>query len=124
MRAVTPGMLRACHAGPGCRSVSAGSVGRCPAAASASGMGTAGQDPAWHAALTSRPGARGCGACGGVVSGGGDSGPMKNFKVTWTGRDGKPRVSAVGYDKATAEERKTRLVAEKYDDVEVVEAKP
>lgn len=49
---------------------------------------------------------------------------MENFKVTWTGRDGKPRVSAVGYDKATAEERKERLVAEEYDDVEVVEAKP
>lgn len=49
---------------------------------------------------------------------------MENFRVTWTGRDGKPRVSAVGYDKATAEQRKERLVAEEYADVEVVEAKP
>lgn len=60
----------------------------------------------------------------GVVSAYGDSGRMENFKVTWTGRDGKPRVSAVGYDKATAEQRKERLNAEEYDDVEVVEAKP
>lgn len=87
-------------------------------------MGTAGQNPAWHAALTSGPGREGAGPAGVLSVPAAIVARMKNFKVTWTGRDGKPRVSAGGYDRATAEERRERLVAEEYDGVEVVEAKP
>lgn len=49
---------------------------------------------------------------------------MTNYGLTWTDPDGTPRAASVSYDKASAEDRKKRLVAAKCKDIEIVETKP
>ncbi|MFG2452761.1 hypothetical protein ACGFSG_25590 [Streptomyces sp. NPDC048512] len=38
---------------------------------------------------------------------------MTSYAIRWTDPDGVPRAAGVSYDKASAEDRKTRLTAEK-----------
>ncbi|MFI1414974.1 hypothetical protein ACH4Y0_34345 [Streptomyces sp. NPDC020707] len=49
---------------------------------------------------------------------------MKNFGLTWTDPAGKAWASGVSYDKASAENRQARLVAERCKDVEIIETEP
>ncbi|MEU1134964.1 hypothetical protein ABZ383_34765 [Streptomyces sp. NPDC005900] len=49
---------------------------------------------------------------------------MKNYVLTWTDIHGVKRGCAVSYDKASAEHREERLVAEGCTDVTVAQAKP
>ncbi|WP_179165541.1 hypothetical protein [Streptomyces sp. M41(2017)] len=49
---------------------------------------------------------------------------MASYGIRWTDRDGVPRVAGVSYDKASAEDRKTRLTAEKCTGIEIVPVKP
>lgn len=49
---------------------------------------------------------------------------MKNFGLTWTDSDGRPRASAASYDKGSAEDRKERLEDDGATDVRIVETKP
>jgi len=49
---------------------------------------------------------------------------MKNYGIRWTDPDGTAQASGVSYDKASAEDRKKRLVAAKCEDIEIVEVKP
>jgi hypothetical protein len=44
--------------------------------------------------------------------------------IRWTDPDGTPQAAGVSYDKASAEDRKKRLVAAKCEDIEIVEVKP
>ncbi|MFF0736928.1 hypothetical protein ACFYVK_35605 [Streptomyces chartreusis] len=49
---------------------------------------------------------------------------MQNYALTWTTSDGTPRASAVAYNKASAEQRKTELKGAGATSVEVVLVRP
>ncbi|MFG2452851.1 hypothetical protein ACGFSG_26070 [Streptomyces sp. NPDC048512] len=49
---------------------------------------------------------------------------MTSYGIRWTGPGGVPRAAGVSYDKASAEDRKMRLTAEKCRDIEIVPVKP
>lgn len=49
---------------------------------------------------------------------------MKSFALTWTDTDGTPQASAVSYDQASAEHRKTELEKAGATNVESVPVKP
>lgn len=49
---------------------------------------------------------------------------MTSYGIRWTDSDGVPRAAGVAYDQASAEDRKTRLTAEKCLDIEIVPVKP
>ncbi|MFM9373222.1 hypothetical protein [Streptomyces sp. Da 82-17] len=49
---------------------------------------------------------------------------MTNWMLTWTGPDGKRRLSAVSYDKPSAEHRRRRLEDEGCTDIDIIETKP
>ncbi|MFD6534904.1 hypothetical protein [Streptomyces goshikiensis] len=50
---------------------------------------------------------------------------MENYRVTWVrARDGRAMVSAVSYDRPSAEHRKADLEAEGATDIEIVKVKP
>ncbi|MEU0785713.1 hypothetical protein ABZ341_29525 [Streptomyces sp. NPDC006173] len=49
---------------------------------------------------------------------------MKNSGIRWTNADGTPEAAGISYDRASADDRKKRLIAEKCKDVEIVEVKP
>ncbi|MFE2700985.1 hypothetical protein ACFXI6_12225 [Streptomyces mirabilis] len=49
---------------------------------------------------------------------------ITNYGLTWIAPDGTARADVVSYDKASAEQRKSRLEAAGCTAVEVVETKP
>ncbi|MFG3168558.1 hypothetical protein [Streptomyces sp. NPDC048200] len=49
---------------------------------------------------------------------------MTSYGIRWTDPDGVPRAAGVSYDKASAEDRKTRLTAEKCTGIETVPVRP
>jgi hypothetical protein len=49
---------------------------------------------------------------------------MQNYALTWTDTDGRPRASAVAYDKISAERRKAALEESGATDVEIVPVRP
>jgi hypothetical protein len=49
---------------------------------------------------------------------------MQNYGLTWTDTDGRPRASAVAYDKPSAEKRRKELEDAGCTSVEIVEVKP
>jgi hypothetical protein len=49
---------------------------------------------------------------------------MQNYGLTWTDTDGRPRASAVAYDKPSADERRTELEDAGCTDVEIVPVQP
>lgn len=49
---------------------------------------------------------------------------MRNWVLTWTDPEGRPRRSAVGYDEASAAARKAQLEAQGCTDVVVEETAP
>jgi hypothetical protein len=49
---------------------------------------------------------------------------MQNFALLWTDPDGRPRASAVAYDKTSADERRAELEDAGCTDIEIVSVKP
>jgi hypothetical protein len=49
---------------------------------------------------------------------------MQNYALTWTDPDGRPRASAVAYDKPSADEQRDELQAAGCTDIEIVPVKP
>jgi hypothetical protein len=59
-----------------------------------------------------------------TVSATSEDDPMQNYALTWTDPDGRPRASAVAYDKTSADERRGELEDAGCTDIEIVEVKP
>lgn len=49
---------------------------------------------------------------------------MKNYRIRYTRPDGEQRVTAVSFDRPSAEERKSRLESDGNTGVEIVIVKP
>lgn len=49
---------------------------------------------------------------------------MQSYGLTWTDPNGRPRASAVAYDKPSADEQKTELEKAGCTDVEIEPVKP
>lgn len=49
---------------------------------------------------------------------------MQNYALTWTSPDGRPRASAVAYDKPSADEQRDELQAAGCINVEIVAVRP
>lgn len=49
---------------------------------------------------------------------------MTSYGIRWTDPNGVPRAAGVSYDKASADDRKMRLTAQKCTGIEIVPVKP